>query len=74
MLVLTRHPGQYITIGDDIVVRIADIQGTNVRLAIDAPKKIKIYRGEIYEAIIAENKQSANIVFNTDLAKLIKKK
>ncbi|WP_196602439.1 carbon storage regulator CsrA [Pectinatus frisingensis] len=71
MLVLTRHPGQYITIGDDIVIHISDVQGANVRMAIDAPRNIKIYRGEIYEAIIEENKKSATQPDNIDLNQLM---
>jgi len=30
-----------------------------VRLSFDAPKDVKIYRGELYEAIVAENRQAA---------------
>ncbi|WP_182188048.1 carbon storage regulator CsrA [Pectinatus frisingensis] len=74
MLVLTRHPGQYITIGDDIVIHISDVQGANVRMAIDAPRNIKIYRGEIYEAIIEENKKSATQPDNIDLNQLMPSK
>ncbi len=74
MLVLTRHPGQYITIGDDIVIHISDVQGANVRMAIDAPRNVKIYRGEIYEAILEENKKSATQTKNVDLTELMKDK
>ncbi|WP_196598635.1 carbon storage regulator CsrA [Pectinatus frisingensis] len=74
MLVLTRHPGQYITIGDDIVIHISDVQGANVRMAIDAPRNVKIYRGEIYEAILEENKKSAAQTKNVDLTELMKDK
>lgn len=71
MLVLTRRPGQYITIGDNIVIHISDVQGGNVRMAIDAPRDIKIYRGEIYESILEENKKSAVQPTNMDLTKLL---
>ena len=59
MLALTRKIGEKIMIGDDIVVTVVDIKGDNVRLAIDAPRSVKIYRAELYDAIIAENKQAA---------------
>ena len=62
MLVLTRKPRQQIMIGDDIVINIVEVQGDNVRIAIDAPRSIKIYRGEIYRAIQGENKQAAREV------------
>ncbi len=59
MLALTRRIGERIVIGENIVVTIVDIKGDNVRIAIDAPREVKIYRGEIFEAIAAENKQAA---------------
>lgn len=58
MLALTRRLGERLVIGDDVVVTIVDVKGDNVRLAIQAPKEIKIYRGEIYDAIAAENQQA----------------
>ncbi|CUH94434.1 hypothetical protein P22_0500 [Propionispora sp. 2/2-37] len=63
MLVLTRKAGEKIVIGDNIEVTVAEIKGDSVRLALHAPKQVKIYRGEIFEAIVEENKQAAtNIV------------
>lgn len=59
MLALTRRVGERIVINDNIVVTIVDIKGDSIRLAIDAPREIKIYRGEIFEAIAAENKEAA---------------
>lgn len=59
MLVLTRKPNQQIYIGDNIVINIAGVQGDNVRIAIDAPGDMKIYRGEIYTAIRQENTAAA---------------
>lgn len=56
MLALTRKIGERIVIGDNIILTIVDIKGDNIRLSIDAPKEVKIYRGEIYDAIVAENK------------------
>ncbi len=60
MLALTRKIGERIVIGDNITVTIVDIKGDSIRIGVDAPKEVKIYRGEIYDAIVAENKQSAN--------------
>ena len=59
MLVLTRKPRQQIMIGDNIVINVVEVQGENVRIAIDAPRDIKIYRGEIYRAIQEENMKEA---------------
>ncbi|HWR31268.1 MAG TPA: carbon storage regulator CsrA [Negativicutes bacterium] len=56
MLVLTRKPGEKIFIGDNMSLTVVEVKGDSVRIAVDAPREVKIYRGEIYEAIIAENK------------------
>lgn len=60
MLALTRKVGERIIIDNNIVLTIVDIRGDSIRLAIDAPKEVRIYRGEIYDAIVSENRQSAN--------------
>lgn len=67
MLALTRKAGERIVIGDNIVVTVVNVKGDNIRITIEAPKEIKIYRGEIFDAIAAENKQAA---FPKDLAEL----
>ncbi|QUX96147.1 carbon storage regulator [Marinomonas sp. CT5] len=54
MLVITRHPGETINIGDDIEVTVLGIQGTQIRIGIKAPKKISVHREEIYKRIQAE--------------------
>lgn len=69
MLALTRKIGERIVIADDIILTVVDIKGDNVRLAIEAPKQVKIFRGEIYDSIVAENKQAAvgDIKTNLDM-------
>lgn len=59
MLVLTRKPGERLFIGDDIVVTIVEVKGDNIRIGIEAPREVKVYRGEIFEAIVAENREAA---------------
>ena len=70
MLVLTRKPGQQIMIGDSIVLNLVEVQGDNVRIAIEAPREIKIYRGEIYKAIKEENQKAASQLSGLDLSEL----
>ena len=48
MLVLTRKPSQSIMIGDDIQVSVLSTTGANVRIGIQAPRDIPIFRKEIY--------------------------
>ena len=61
MLILTRKLGEKINIGDDITVTLLEIKGAQVKLGIDAPKRIGIHRNEIYEKIREENLRSSNI-------------
>lgn len=74
MLALTRKPGQQLMIGDNIVINFVDVQGESVRIAIDAPKEIKIFRGELYAAIIAENKRAAAMNKDVNLSEIEIKK
>lgn len=49
MLVLGRKPGEYIVIGDNIKVKVVKSENGDLRLAVDAPKDVKITRGEVWE-------------------------
>lgn len=69
MLVLTRRPKQQIMLGDEIVINIVEVNGDNVRIAIEAPRHVKIFRGEIYKAIQDENRNAAAPA-DIDLSKL----
>jgi carbon storage regulator len=51
MLVLTRKSNQSIMIGDDIEVSVLAVMGDKVRVGIDAPRAVKVYRKEVYVEI-----------------------
>ncbi|MCS7233104.1 MAG: carbon storage regulator CsrA [Synergistetes bacterium] len=55
MLVLSRKVNQSIMIGDDIEIKILEIRGDQVRIGIEAPKRVPVHRKEVYEAIVKEN-------------------
>jgi carbon storage regulator len=59
MLVLARRVNEKIIIGDSIEVSIVDIKGDQVKLGIKAPKSVKVYRHEVYDAIQEENRLAA---------------
>ncbi len=48
MLTIGRKPGEYIVIGENIVVT-ADYEDGIMRISIDAPKEVRIMRGEVWE-------------------------
>ena len=60
MLILSRKINEKVVIGDDITISIVEIRGDQVRIGIDAPKKVKVFRQEVYDAIKAENKAASN--------------
>jgi carbon storage regulator len=47
MLVLSRKPGERLVIGDDIVLVINKIAGNRVTIAIEAPRDVRVVRGEL---------------------------
>ena len=54
MLVLTRKSNQSIMIGDDIEVSVLSIMGEKVRIGIQAPRDIPVFRREVYLEIQEE--------------------
>ncbi len=59
MLSLARRPGQKIRIGEDIVLVVREIRGRQVKVGIEAPPHVRVLREEIYEELVAANKQAA---------------
>ena len=70
MLVLTRKQGESLYIDGNIKVVVHSIKGNQVRIGVDAPSNVKIYREEIYLQILEENKSAADLSSkqNTDLS------
>lgn len=60
MLVLTRRLGESINIGDNIKITVVDIDGKQVKIGIEAPRDISIFREEVYERIKQENLRAAS--------------
>ncbi len=59
MLILARRINEQIVIGDSIRISIIDIRGDQVKLGIDAPRSVKVYRQEVFDAIQEENRKAA---------------
>ncbi|RMG42973.1 MAG: carbon storage regulator [Candidatus Dadabacteria bacterium] len=66
MLILTRKPGESVYIGDSVKVTIVEIKGHQIRVGIEAPKELRIYREEIYLQILEENRQAAQAAMESD--------
>jgi carbon storage regulator len=59
VLVLTRRPGERVQIGENIVLEILEIHHGQVRLGLQAPEHIRIYREEVARELREENRRAA---------------
>lgn len=57
MLILSRHVGEKILIGDDIVVMVVEIRGDRAKLGIMAPDRVAVDREEVRKSKDAEGKR-----------------
>jgi carbon storage regulator len=51
MLVLTRKPGEKIHIGSGITITVVEVRGAKIRLGIDAPDDVPIFRAELNDLL-----------------------
>lgn len=68
MLALSRKINESIIVGNDVEITILEIKGDQVKIGINAPKSVPIYRKEIYIQIQEANKEAATS--NADLEAL----
>jgi carbon storage regulator len=59
MLMMTRRAGQKIVLGEDITIEIVEVAGNTVRVGVEAPRSVPVYREEIWTAVRTENEAAA---------------
>lgn len=64
MLVITRNIGEGIIVGNDVIIKVFEIEGERVKIGIEAPKTTKVLRLELYEDISMENKKAVHVSKN----------
>lgn len=64
MLVLSRKKGESLKIGDNVTITILECDGDRVSIGIDAPKEIRIIRGELYEDTAKANLEAISSIIN----------
>ncbi len=74
MLVLTRKKGEILAIGEDIFISVIDVRGDSVRLGIEAPKSIPVWRKEVLDEIVEENRRALKGGSSDMINELLKKK
>ena len=58
MLILTRRPGESLYLGDNIKLKVLSVQGKQIKLGLDVPDDMTVYREEVYLKIKEENEQA----------------
>jgi carbon storage regulator len=58
MLILTRKPGESLYLGDNIKLKILNIQGKQIKIGLDVPDDMTVYREEVYLKIKEQNRQA----------------
>ncbi|MDR1377751.1 MAG: carbon storage regulator CsrA [Synergistaceae bacterium] len=71
MLVLSRRLNESIQIGEDVEITVIDVRGDVVRLGINAPKKTQIWRKELWDAIVEENRKAAKVADTPSTAPVV---
>jgi carbon storage regulator len=66
MLTLSRRAGHAIRIGDDIRIVVTEIRGNTVRIGIEAPRAMQVFREELWLKIQAENQAAADAGMDRD--------
>lgn len=72
MLALSRKANESIIIGNDIEVTILEIKGEQVKIGINAPKSVPVYREEVYEQIKEANKEAVSDAVQENIKNLFK--
>lgn len=70
MLALSRKKGEALIINNNIEITVLDVKGDQVKIGINAPKEVPIYRNEVYEQIQAANKEALTDQTPENLGKL----
>nr|WP_314994152.1 carbon storage regulator CsrA [uncultured Treponema sp.] len=65
MLILSRKTNQKIRVGDSIEITVIEVRGDQVKIGVEAPQSVKVFREEIYDEIQRENK-AALVTGNID--------
>ena len=61
MLILSRKIDEKIRIGDDIIITLIEVHGDQVKIGVEAPKHVKVFRQEVFDAIQTENLAAAKV-------------
>lgn len=61
MLALTRKKGESLVVNNNIEITVLEIRGDQIKIGIQAPKDVPIYRKEVYVQIQKENEEASGV-------------
>jgi len=70
MLIRSRKTNQKIRVGDSIEITVIEVRGDQVKIGVEAPRTVKVFREEIYDEIQRENKAALAVGNISSLAQL----
>ncbi len=56
MLILTRRPGESIHLGDKIKITVLGVQGKQIKIGLEVPQEMPVYREEVYLRVLEQNR------------------
>lgn len=72
MLALARKVNESIIINDNIEITVLEVKGDQIKIGIDAPKSVPVYRKELYVQIQEANAEAANTASPQALSEFLK--
>lgn len=72
MLALSRKKGESIILNNDIELTILEVKGDQVKIGVNAPKSVPVYRKEVYLQIQQENREAATEYARQSLRELLR--
>ena len=64
MLILSRKIDEKIKIGDSITITLIDVHGDQVKIGVEAPKNVKVFRQEVFDAIRSLNSRPEGVILD----------
>jgi carbon storage regulator len=58
MLILTRRPGESIHLGDKIKITVLGVQGKQIKIGLEVPQEMPVYREEVYLRVLEQNRMA----------------
>ncbi|GAB1409033.1 carbon storage regulator CsrA [Desulfovibrionales bacterium] len=68
MLILSRRPGQSVHVGDEIKITVLSIRGQQIKLGLEVPEFMPVFREEVYEKVQTQNTLALDLDNNDVMA------